>query len=118
MKRILILDISCGEGIYENFQNFIKKSGLSQEVEITLWEKSGHLHLPKNYDLYLLCYHNTSEAALCELKENQPWSKIVLLDGLQLKREGLVDAVYFLIGRRDYPDCLSLIDINVPKKVD
>ena len=76
MKRVFILGKqylldSVNAALY-----VITKRGALEIVTSTSY-KEYRESLPKNYDLYLIHLQHTSEEALKELKQEQPWSKVI-----------------------------------------
>jgi len=116
LKRIFILE---SEGVPEEIKKNLK-----------LWEKEGSLefkssiskteykrHIPEGYDLYLLHISNTEEDAIKELRERQPWSKILIRDHgrqqLSFSIESLIDGKYNTNHYDHYRNILRKINAKI-----
>lgn len=77
--KFFILDSTCGKAI----ENIIRDTAteLGYKVRIDLSTNFEVTRLPRDYDGYLIHLSNTSEEAIMELREEQPWSKIFGLSG-------------------------------------
>lgn len=77
--RLFILDRQLGGNWKNLFEATAKYS--KKDVEIVLSREGRLEHIPKDFDAYFLHLSETSEEAIKELREEQPWSWIYCRTG-------------------------------------
>jgi len=98
--RFFILDSKVGEALEGMIR--IAAEELEYNVRTKLSTEPELARLPRDYDGYLIHLSNTSEEALRELREEQPWSRIFGISGagidINLK---YLDTIYYIMGLED-----------------
>ena len=98
--KFFILDSKAGEALEGMIRNAAEE--LKYEVRTKLSTEPELPRLPRDYDGYLIHLSNTSEEAVRELREEQPWSKIfgIFGGGISINPEYL-DSTYYIIDSGD-----------------
>lgn len=92
--KIFILENELGKELDWHINSIAKKFKYKIKTKFSTEEKL--LHLPKDYDSYILHLSNTTEESIRKLRKEQPWCKIFGMTGGD-RIENLLDRTFYIL---------------------
>lgn len=111
--RVFVLDSKCGRNVHGPSLGWAAEAlgkRVGKDIEIRISEERMMVNLPRDYDLYLLHLSNTTEQAILDLREDQPWSRIDGVTGatdLPEQLRSAVDRIHYIILSREYEEMIQ-----------